>query len=51
VIGGTYTGVPQNPGFFSLFQSVFINYFETKHAGGPDGVAIHAEQSICRRQG
>lgn len=42
IIGGTYTRIPQDPGFFSLFQSVFINYFETKHAGNPDYVATHA---------
>lgn len=42
VIGGTYTPAPQDPGFFSLFQSVFIHYFETKSADQPDYVASHA---------
>lgn len=42
VIGGTYTPVPRDPAFFSLFQSVFINYFETKQPGAPDYVATHA---------
>jgi GT2 family glycosyltransferase len=42
VIGGTYTPVPHDPGFFSLFQSVFINYFETKNFTDPDYVATHA---------
>ncbi len=42
VIGGTYTPVPQDPGFFSLFQSVFIHYFETKKVSRPDYVASHA---------
>ena len=42
VIGGTYTRVPQDPGFFSMFQSVFINYFESKLPGAPDYVATHA---------
>ena len=42
VIGGTYTPVPSDPGFFSLFQSIFVNYFETKRASSPDYVAAHA---------
>jgi glycosyltransferase involved in cell wall biosynthesis len=42
VIGGTYTPVPQDPGFFSQFQSAFINYFETKNSGNPDYLATHA---------
>jgi len=42
VIGGTYTSVPQDPGFFSKFQSTFINYFETKNSGNPDYLATHA---------
>jgi len=42
VIGGTYTRVPFDRGFFSIFQSVFINYSETRKADGPDYVAAHA---------
>jgi len=42
VIGGTYTPVPYDPGFFSLFQSVFINYSETKKCADPDYLATHA---------
>lgn len=42
VIGGTYTPTPYDPGFFSRFQSVFINYFETKNCGNPDYLATHA---------
>ncbi len=42
VLGGTYTPVPQDPGFFSLFQSVFINYSETRNSGNPDYIATHA---------
>jgi len=40
IIGGTYTPIPFDPGnFFSTFQSIFINYNETK--GGPDYIAAH----------
>lgn len=42
VIGGTYTPRPPDPGFFSFFQSVFINYSETRNSGAPDYVASHA---------
>lgn len=42
VVGGTYTRRPADDGFFSRFQSVFINYSETKHASDPDYVAAHA---------
>ena len=42
VIGGTYTRVPFDNDFFSLFQSVFINYSETKRLTNPDYVATHA---------
>ena len=54
VIGGTYTREPQDPGFFSLFQSVFINYFETKRADDPDYIATHAlviDASAFRKSG
>ncbi len=42
VVGGTYTPLPYGGGFFDTFQSVFINYSETKNAGNPDYVASHA---------
>ncbi len=42
VIGGTYTPVPYDKGFFSRFQSVFINYSETKSCDNPDYLATHA---------
>lgn len=42
VIGGTYTKIPHDDTFFSLFQSVFVNYFETKSGKHPDYIASHA---------
>lgn len=42
VVGGTYTPVPYDAGFFSSFQSAFINYFETKNGNDPDYLATHA---------
>ena len=54
VIGGTYTREPQDPGFFCLFQSVFINYFETKRADDPDYIATHAlviDAAVFRKSG
>jgi GT2 family glycosyltransferase len=41
-VGGTYTAVPYDVGFFSSFQSAFVNYFETKTASEPDYLATHA---------
>lgn len=41
VVGGTYTQLPYDDSFFSAFQSVFINYSETKK-DEPDYVATHA---------
>ena len=41
VMGGTYTPTPHDTDFFSSFQSVFVNHFETKKAA-PDYVAAHA---------
>jgi glycosyltransferase involved in cell wall biosynthesis len=41
VIGGTYTAIPYDDTFFSTFQSIFINYSETKK-GEPDYIATHA---------
>lgn len=42
VLGGTYTRMPYDKRFFSIFQSAFINYFETKKAEHPDYIATHA---------
>jgi len=42
VVGGTYTAAPYDAGFFSEFQSAFINYFETKNVSAPDYLATHA---------
>jgi glycosyltransferase involved in cell wall biosynthesis len=41
VFGGTYNRLPFDDNFFSVFQSVFINYSETK-SDEPDYVATHA---------
>ncbi len=54
VIGGTYTPVPPDPGFFSQFQSIFINFFETKNSSAPDYLATHAlviQTEIFRKLG
>jgi len=42
IVGGTYTRAPADKNFFSFFQSVLINYFETKNCDAPDYVATHA---------
>jgi len=41
VIGGTYTKLPFDSDFFSIFQSIFVHYFETKKPE-PDYIATHA---------
>jgi len=41
VIGGSYTPVAFDDNFFSTFQSIFVNYFETKRVD-PDYIAAHA---------
>jgi glycosyltransferase involved in cell wall biosynthesis len=41
VIGGTYSRLPYDQGFFNTFQSVFVNYSETKKADNPDYIAAH----------
>jgi len=41
IIGGTYTKLPYDNNFFSVFQSIFINYSETKKKE-PDYIATHA---------
>jgi GT2 family glycosyltransferase len=42
VIGGTYARLPYDRGFFNFFQSVFVNYSETKKTENPDYIAAHA---------
>lgn len=42
VLGGTYTTMPVDDSFFSRFQSVFINYFETLNSDDPNYIATHA---------
>lgn len=42
VVGGTYETRPFDPGFFSAFQAVFINYHETRRLDAPDYIATHA---------
>lgn len=41
VIGGTYTRISYDDVFYSTFQSVFVNYSETKKQE-PDYIATHA---------
>jgi GT2 family glycosyltransferase len=41
VTGGTYTPIPYDKGFFSAFQSIYINHSET-HSPEPDYIATHA---------
>ncbi|MBI4682280.1 MAG: glycosyltransferase family 2 protein [Nitrospirae bacterium] len=42
VIGGTYTRIPYDKRFCSIFQSIFVNYFETKELEAVDYIAAHA---------
>lgn len=42
IVGGTYLRRSYDNRFFSRFQSVFINYSETKHLSHPDYIATHA---------
>ena len=42
VVGGTYTRMPHDRDFFSIFQSVFVNHSEMRPPGRPDYVATHA---------
>ena len=42
IIGGTYTRLPYDQNFFSIFQSIYIHYSETKNIQNPDYVATHA---------
>jgi len=41
IIGGTYSAIPYDRDFFSAFQSIFVNYSETKKKE-PDYIATHA---------
>jgi len=41
VIGGSYTPVSYDSNFFSIFQSIYINYSELKRAE-PDYIATHS---------
>jgi len=41
LIGGTYTWLPYDNNFFSIFQSIFVRYSETKR-DKPDYIAAHA---------
>jgi glycosyltransferase involved in cell wall biosynthesis len=42
IVGGTYTPDPYDADFFSRFQSLFVNYSETKHIDTADYAAGHA---------
>jgi glycosyltransferase involved in cell wall biosynthesis len=42
VIGGTYTRMPYDKRFCSIFQSVFVNCSETKKLENVDYIAAHA---------
>lgn len=54
IVGGTYTTAPYDRRFFSRFQSIYIHYFETRHAPAADYIATHAlamDASLFRRNG
>jgi len=54
IIGGTYTTQPYDLSFFSRFQSVFINYSETRNFHRADYIATHAmiiNTELYRRSG
>jgi glycosyltransferase involved in cell wall biosynthesis len=42
IVGGTYTPDPYDADFFSRFQSMFVNYSETRHPDTADYAAGHA---------
>ncbi|RPI35622.1 MAG: glycosyltransferase, partial [Nitrospiraceae bacterium] len=53
VIGGSYTPVSYDSNFFSIFQSIYINYSELKRTE-PDYIATHAmaiEKRIFEKSG
>lgn len=42
IVGGTYTRLPEDShSFFSTFQSVYVNYCESRNPEEPDYVATH----------
>lgn len=41
-VGGTYARRAGDPGFFSDFQAVFVNYCESRRPDDPDYLASHA---------
>lgn len=41
IIGGAYSAIPYDKDFFSIFQSIFINYSETKREP-PNYIPTHA---------
>ncbi len=54
IIGGTYTPLPYDQTFYSIFQSIFINQAETKNISQPDYIASHAmviENKIFKQSG
>jgi glycosyltransferase involved in cell wall biosynthesis len=42
VVGGTYTVKPADDRFFSAFQSVFVNFAESRGRDNPDYIPAHA---------
>lgn len=53
ILGGTYTDLPYDRSFYSIFQSVFINHFETKKTE-PDYIAAHSmiiDSELFRKSG
>jgi glycosyltransferase involved in cell wall biosynthesis len=42
ILGGSYSWLPYDQNFFSIFQSVYIRYSETKNCRNPDYIATHA---------
>jgi len=53
VIGGSYTPLPYDSDFFSIFQSIFINYSELRRRE-PDYIATHSmaiEKRVFEKSG
>ena len=42
IVGGTYAAIAYDDSFFNNFQSVWINYCETRKIQDPDYIAAHA---------
>jgi len=54
IVGGTYMRAPYDRRFFSRFQSIFINHFESRRAPAADYIATHAlaiDASVFRANG